>query len=321
VVAAAYRALMKKYHPDVKGSSERARDINEAYETLSDSRKREEYYRRYLQNQKQNTVIVERVERGPSYISRKSDLQKKAEELEKREEELKQKEFQLKIKMKLMDEFSRYSKNSEVNQIQVQREVSPHKNDHPDFSTTSDFNEVLEKLKNMGKEKVPVIRQILKSGPPLSRESALYDILLEEKEGGGDDLLEGAFKFKHLYHKLFCRIAARKLTRYQSKVASVVNNLNFKLESHQELLTDALEVYREIFPTKDLLEFLFTLEKLILKDKIYPEIREKILPLFWKTVGENQFQELFKLTARQFLKEEKTPKPVKEYLAEMYSEN
>ena len=45
VIIAAYKALVKKYHPDVyKGSKKEAdariRDINEAYETLSNKRKR-----------------------------------------------------------------------------------------------------------------------------------------------------------------------------------------------------------------------------------------------------------------------------------------
>jgi curved DNA-binding protein CbpA len=48
VVGAAYRAMVKKYHPDVfRGPKARAnakiREINEAYETLSDPKKRSEY--------------------------------------------------------------------------------------------------------------------------------------------------------------------------------------------------------------------------------------------------------------------------------------
>ena len=46
VVAAACRALMKKYHPDIRAagdSNERARRINEAWETLRDPAKRSRY--------------------------------------------------------------------------------------------------------------------------------------------------------------------------------------------------------------------------------------------------------------------------------------
>lgn len=45
VIAAAYRALAKKYHPDVGGASTSARflEIQEAYEVLSDPRRRDAY--------------------------------------------------------------------------------------------------------------------------------------------------------------------------------------------------------------------------------------------------------------------------------------
>ena len=48
VISAAYKALVKKYHPDVfKGSKKEAdawiREINEAYETLSNKTKKEKY--------------------------------------------------------------------------------------------------------------------------------------------------------------------------------------------------------------------------------------------------------------------------------------
>ena len=49
VVTAAYRGLMKKYHPDLNGgdkeAEEKAKKINEAYEVLSDPVKRKEYDR------------------------------------------------------------------------------------------------------------------------------------------------------------------------------------------------------------------------------------------------------------------------------------
>ena len=39
----AYRTLSLKHHPDRGGDGEKFKEINEAYETLSDKRKRQEY--------------------------------------------------------------------------------------------------------------------------------------------------------------------------------------------------------------------------------------------------------------------------------------
>ena len=55
VISAAYKALVKKYHPDVfKGSKKEAdariREINEAYETLSNKTKKEKYDKDFFQN-------------------------------------------------------------------------------------------------------------------------------------------------------------------------------------------------------------------------------------------------------------------------------
>ena len=50
VIKASYRALAKKYHPDTQASSNMEKtmaDINEAYETLSNSQSRKEYDQQY----------------------------------------------------------------------------------------------------------------------------------------------------------------------------------------------------------------------------------------------------------------------------------
>lgn len=55
VIKAAYTALAKKYHPDTNGSSDntqRMKDINQAYECLSDQARRTEYHRVYLERQR-----------------------------------------------------------------------------------------------------------------------------------------------------------------------------------------------------------------------------------------------------------------------------
>jgi len=44
VIEAAWKTLMRQHHPDKKGgSAERAREINQAHDVLSDSKKRAEY--------------------------------------------------------------------------------------------------------------------------------------------------------------------------------------------------------------------------------------------------------------------------------------
>lgn len=43
VIKAAYQALMKKYHPDLNGDDKRSKEINAAYEILSDPTKKKEF--------------------------------------------------------------------------------------------------------------------------------------------------------------------------------------------------------------------------------------------------------------------------------------
>ena len=43
VISAAYKALMREHHPDRRGDEELAKKVNEAYETLSDARKKADY--------------------------------------------------------------------------------------------------------------------------------------------------------------------------------------------------------------------------------------------------------------------------------------
>jgi len=55
VISAAYKALAKKYHPDIykgtkKDSENRIREVNEAYSTLSNNSKKEAYDRDFLKN-------------------------------------------------------------------------------------------------------------------------------------------------------------------------------------------------------------------------------------------------------------------------------
>jgi serine/threonine protein kinase len=55
VIKAAYQALMKKNHPDCSGSNDIAKDLNAAYEILSDTDKREKYDR--ASQDKTGTII------------------------------------------------------------------------------------------------------------------------------------------------------------------------------------------------------------------------------------------------------------------------
>ncbi len=52
VINAAYKALVKKYHPDKGGDTEKIKDINESYDHLSDPKRRAKYDLVYKQNQK-----------------------------------------------------------------------------------------------------------------------------------------------------------------------------------------------------------------------------------------------------------------------------
>jgi len=60
----AYRELARKYHPDIggKANEERFKDINEAYQVLSDPKKRQEY-----DNLRQGFAAREARRRGPGY--------------------------------------------------------------------------------------------------------------------------------------------------------------------------------------------------------------------------------------------------------------
>ena len=63
VIKASYRALAKKYHPDTQTSSNMGKtmaDINEAYETLSNSQSRKEYDQQYSRFIKDYTQTCER---------------------------------------------------------------------------------------------------------------------------------------------------------------------------------------------------------------------------------------------------------------------
>lgn len=58
VIEAAYKALIKKFHPDVEGGDTRiAVDLNDAYETLSDTKKREKYDKEIDDIDRKGTVI------------------------------------------------------------------------------------------------------------------------------------------------------------------------------------------------------------------------------------------------------------------------
>lgn len=54
VIKAAYAAMAKKYHPDKGGTSQRMKEINEAYEVLSDAARKARYDAAYQQRQKKS---------------------------------------------------------------------------------------------------------------------------------------------------------------------------------------------------------------------------------------------------------------------------
>ena len=65
VIRMAYKALAKKYHPDVfegvpKMAEQKMKEINEAYEVLSDNQKRAEYDALINKKQNDNSTIIKK---------------------------------------------------------------------------------------------------------------------------------------------------------------------------------------------------------------------------------------------------------------------
>jgi len=96
-----HRTLAKKYHPDINNSEdahEKMAMLNEAYEVLSDTGKREEYDKKLKQNEQQlsnrsagvSGAVKTEWQRGPEFASKRAEraeqLRKKAEARLKAEE-------------------------------------------------------------------------------------------------------------------------------------------------------------------------------------------------------------------------------------------
>lgn len=289
VIQAAYKALIKKYHPDVSNASHNlAQEINEAYEVLSNEKYRQLYLKKYQSYLRQNRPLFLTEEKGPAYVSQRADLGKREELLRLREEELKQKELQIKLKMKLMQEIHKYSENSEKNSSEIEIDYSELVQNFVD-GKENDFQNACHFLERLeSKRKVSLIKKILKQKLSLARESILYELLLNDASDDACALLDGAFKFKKHYPALFSLIAHKELKQYGSKVKAVVENMVFSLGDNVTLMPLALDIYSRFFPVEELLSLLFRVKEVVTKKKVQSSLLEPLLLKFLILVQKNE---------------------------------
>ena len=82
VIKKAYITLVKKYHPDLqpddekKSAEDKIKEINEAYEVLSDKAKKESYDRKLqMQRVKKNIIILLQIVKIPQIIHIKIQIE------------------------------------------------------------------------------------------------------------------------------------------------------------------------------------------------------------------------------------------------------
>lgn len=293
VIHAAYKALIKKYHPDYSASyHEKAVLLNEAFEVLSDQSKKEEYLENYQKFAPKSQVVVKEIEKGASYISKRSELNEKEYLLNQREEELSKKELQLKMKMKLFSEISKYSDLSKQNEEEFS-DLNKLITDFSDDFRSNKLPELIERIRALGSERFYVISKLLSSKLSLAQEALLYEILFEKKDEKAFDLLDGAFKFRKLYPVLFQWILDEDLRKYKNKFAVTVSQMVFTLDHNSELLPVILEIYKKMFSKTELLELLNKIYKLFKKNKITQSIYSSLLLNFLLTIKDLDSEILF----------------------------
>lgn len=311
VVTAAYYALMKKYHPDrPSGHDEYARLINEAYEVLSDPKKRQEYHEQFLEFSKFSEL--KECEDRASYLSKKNTLLEREAVLKAREEELEKKELALKLKIKLSAEFARYAENSEKNQ---QGFLLPELTKKFLDAAPKDLKEIGEEVRKLGREKILFIRECFKNKLSLEQEAFLCELMLEINDSEVYLMLEPAFKFRQFYPRLFKLMIDENLVAYRHKAALISKNLSYSAGNHQELLPLFLEIYRKFFSREENMEFLVKVQVLIENGKISGPYKNQILLAFLMSVKDFGLQDYFQTLFKKLDKEEKNNPSVQAVLS------
>ncbi|HOJ49324.1 MAG TPA: DnaJ domain-containing protein [Spirochaetota bacterium] len=243
VISAAYKALMKKYHPDLNADTEDTyvKEINEAYEILSDPVKREEYKKRYKEFISSNDY------KSPYIIM---------ERLKRKEEELKRREIHIKIREKILKDINIYS-NENINLIEKTKKFIS------DFidSKSSKEKEVFQRIDNF-ENKEEIIRQLLSSRLTLSKEFIIYEYILDNNIEYFKNMIAPAFKFKNLYPKIFDYLYNFNVKDYNTKIELIINSLNFdmfELEIHTFI--KIIKLISKIFEKEKVIEFMKRLEK------------------------------------------------------------
>ncbi len=303
VITAAYYALMKKYHPDVNSNENNdfVKSINEAYEVLSHPQKKENYFKEYLKKQRNKQIIIKEVP-TESYVSKRSLLNNKEQELKEKEELLKKQEISIKIKNKLLKEMSSYFQNSDSN-IKVMEIDQLIK----DFvkAKESEIDIYLKKINELKKERIYIIKSILKNKISLRKEIKLYEILLSIDDDKVHSLLKGAFKYKVLYEKLFSYILKNNLNEYKGKISSILNHFELHMGENYKLLMIFMDIYKQLFSKEENLEFLVKIQKIIEKEKDMNEEDKKIILIkFLIMIDFFNFKTFFKKFIKKIEKKE-----------------
>lgn len=302
IITAAYYALMKKYHPDISGdrNSDKAKLINEAYEILSDTGKRLQYYQEYLENQ--HSTHKKHTDHS-SYISKRFDLKVKEEELKKKEEELSERELKLKMKSRIFEEFQ---KNTDKNSDKI--EALQYARQFVDSVTTKQIKDISDKIRKISQpeEKLSVIKQILGNKLSLEQESFAYDLLLDIRIPEAYPFLEGAFKFKQFYPRILNYYLQENLNLFKNKMSLIFGTISFSNGSNSDILMLLMEIYPKIFTRDELLQFLFKFQELVEENNLQIKIKTQILLKFLLLIKENDFMEFFKPLIKK-LKKDKDP--------------
>lgn len=115
VIEKAYRVLAKKYHPDLQGQEEkqnaekRMKQINEAYDILSNEEKRKEYDRR-LAEERERKVEVEKQEQSQKQYN-ETEIEQVEKENQKRGNDAESYQNMRKIQQEINQAYSQAYRN------------------------------------------------------------------------------------------------------------------------------------------------------------------------------------------------------------------